>query len=100
MDIFKIKSNYKPAGDQPEAIKKLLYGLRNNYSHQTLLGVTGSGKTYTMAKIIEAVKELRQNGVDCFFTIDAGPNVKVLCLEKNSDQIKNAMQCIANVVFY
>ncbi len=50
---FKIKSNFKPAGDQPEAIKKLVAGAKKNEFNQVLLGVTGSGKTFTMAKIIE-----------------------------------------------
>lgn len=57
MANFKVTSNYQPTGDQPEAIKKLVAGLKNNYKHQTLLGVTGSGKTFTMAKIIEAVQK-------------------------------------------
>ena len=50
---FKIKSDFKPAGDQPEAIKKLVAGAKKNDFNQVLLGVTGSGKTFTMAKIIE-----------------------------------------------
>ncbi len=50
---FKIKSDFKPAGDQPEAIKKLVAGAKSNEFNQVLLGVTGSGKTFTMAKIIE-----------------------------------------------
>ena len=50
---FKIKSDFKPAGDQPEAIKKLVQGTKKNEFNQVLLGVTGSGKTFTMAKIIE-----------------------------------------------
>ena len=50
---FKIKSDFKPAGDQPEAIKKLVPGAKKNEFNQVLLGVTGSGKTFTMAKIIE-----------------------------------------------
>ena len=45
---FKIKSNFQPNGDQPEAIKKLLKNLKNNKQEQVLLGVTGSGKTFTM----------------------------------------------------
>ena len=49
-------SQYQPAGDQPEAIAQLVHGLQNNLRDQVLLGVTGSGKTYTMAKIIEAVQ--------------------------------------------
>ena len=50
---FKIRSKYKPAGDQPTAIKALVEGLKNNRRDQTLLGVTGSGKTFTIANVIE-----------------------------------------------
>ncbi len=53
---FKIVSEYKPTGDQPEAIRQLADGLNNGTSFQTLLGVTGSGKTFTMANVIEAVQ--------------------------------------------
>ncbi len=53
MKSFKIKSNYTPSGDQPSAIDSLVNGVSGNQRHQTLLGVTGSGKTFTMAKIIE-----------------------------------------------
>lgn len=52
MDKFQLQSNFKPAGDQPEAIKKLVSGLKKGNDYQTLLGVTGSGKTFTMANII------------------------------------------------
>ena len=51
---FKIKSDFKPAGDQPEAIKKLVKGANKEEFNQVLLGVTGSGNTFTMAKVIEA----------------------------------------------
>ena len=51
---FKIKSNFQPAGDQPEAIKKILKNLKGKQNEQVLLGVTGSGKTFTMAKVIES----------------------------------------------
>ncbi|WP_442864030.1 excinuclease ABC subunit UvrB [Bartonella sp. F02] len=50
---FQIKTSFEPAGDQPSAIKTLLEGIENNEHTQVLLGVTGSGKTYTMAKVIE-----------------------------------------------
>jgi excinuclease ABC subunit B len=50
---FKIKSDFQPSGDQPEAIKKILSNLNNKKHEQVLLGVTGSGKTFTMAKVIE-----------------------------------------------
>ncbi len=53
---FKVRSKYEPAGDQPKAINALVEGLEDGLSHQTLLGVTGSGKTFTMAKVIEAVQ--------------------------------------------
>ncbi|MFA6416900.1 MAG: excinuclease ABC subunit UvrB [Patescibacteria group bacterium] len=50
--LFKLKSDFLPAGDQPEAIKKLETGLASGFNYQTLLGVTGSGKTFTVANII------------------------------------------------
>lgn len=52
MSIFKLNAKYKPAGDQSKAIEKLVNGLKKNFQHQTLLGVTGSGKTFTMANVI------------------------------------------------
>ena len=55
MDQFKLVSKYKPTGDQPEAIEKLVDGINNGLKEQVLLGVTGSGKTFTMANIIEKV---------------------------------------------
>ena len=54
---FKLKSQFKPSGDQPEAIKRLLAGLDKKYRDQTLLGVTGSGKTFTMANIVNKVQK-------------------------------------------
>ena len=54
---FKLKSQFKPTGDQPQAIKKLVSGLKKKQDCQTLLGVTGSGKTFTMANIIEKVQK-------------------------------------------
>ncbi len=53
--IFELVSNFEPKGDQPKAIENLVKNLRKNVRYQTLLGVTGSGKTYTMAKVIERV---------------------------------------------
>ena len=50
--VFKLHSDFKPAGDQPEAIRKLEEGLEDGLAHQTLLGVTGSGKTFTVANVI------------------------------------------------
>ena len=56
MPKFKVVSEYQPSGDQPEAIAQLAAGLKAGLDEQTLLGVTGSGKTFTMAKVIEAVQ--------------------------------------------
>ncbi len=53
MDRFELVSKYKPTGDQPEAIEKLVQGVKDGCMEQTLLGVTGSGKTFTMANVIE-----------------------------------------------
>ena len=55
MDRFVLKSPYKPTGDQPQAIDKLVDGIMRGEKEQVLLGVTGSGKTFTMANIIERV---------------------------------------------
>ena len=53
---FKIEAEFEPAGDQPEAIRDLVAGLEDGLAHQTLLGVTGSGKTFSIGKVIEAVQ--------------------------------------------
>ena len=52
MDRFVLHSPYKPTGDQPQAIEKLVDGVKKGYMEQSLMGVTGSGKTFTMANII------------------------------------------------
>lgn len=57
MDHFELVSEYKPAGDQPKAIQKLAQGIKLGFEEQTLLGVTGSGKTFTMANIIQEVQK-------------------------------------------
>ena len=57
MERFELVSEYAPAGDQPEAIDALVAGIENGISEQTLLGVTGSGKTYTMAQVIQRVQK-------------------------------------------
>lgn len=57
MDKFELISSYKPTGDQPEAIEKLVDGIKKGYKEQTLLGVTGSGKTFTMANVIEKINK-------------------------------------------
>lgn len=53
VDHFKLHSKYKPTGDQPQAIEELVRGFREGNQFETLLGVTGSGKTFTMANVIE-----------------------------------------------
>ncbi len=55
--MFEIISEFKPTGDQPQAIAQLVAGLKNGEQHQTLLGVTGSGKTFTMANVIQEVQK-------------------------------------------
>jgi excinuclease ABC subunit B len=57
MPEFKVEAPFAPTGDQPEAITKLVDGLQNGYRKQTLLGVTGSGKTFTVARIVEQVQK-------------------------------------------
>ena len=56
MQRFKLVSDFQPTGDQPQAIEKLVEGLQRGYKHQTLLGATGTGKTYVMAQVIERVQ--------------------------------------------
>ena len=56
MQKFRLVSEYKPAGDQPQAVDKLVSGIQRGYRFQTLLGATGTGKTYTMANVIERVQ--------------------------------------------
>src|SRR6202167_5493283 len=53
---FELKADYSPAGDQPEAIARMVEGLKTGFSHQTLLGVTGSGKTFSIANVIQQVQ--------------------------------------------
>ena len=53
---FRLQSDYAPAGDQPEAIRQLVEGIEDGLKHQTLLGVTGSGKTYTIANVIQRIQ--------------------------------------------
>jgi excinuclease ABC subunit B len=54
--LFQLKADYQPAGDQPEAIRRLVAGIGEGLAAQTLLGVTGSGKTYTIANVIQQVQ--------------------------------------------
>src|SRR3989338_3319138 len=54
---FELTSTYKPTGDQPQAIEKLVRGIKREDKHQTLLGVTGSGKTFTVANVINRIQK-------------------------------------------
>ena len=65
MPKFEIVSEYQPAGDQPEAIEKLAQGIKLGFTEQTLLGVTGSGKTFTMANIIQKVQKPNYMFISC-----------------------------------
>ena len=55
--MFELVSNYKPSGDQPQAIDELVSGLNNNLKSQVLLGATGTGKTFTIANVINKVNK-------------------------------------------
>ena len=57
MSEFKLVSEYKPTGDQPRAIQELVDGFKEGNQFETLLGVTGSGKTFTMANVIQALNK-------------------------------------------
>jgi len=59
---FELISNFKPTGDQPQAIKQLKDGLLQNDKYQTLLGVTGSGKTFTIANVINEINKSAEFG--------------------------------------
>ena len=56
--MFKLVSKFEPAGDQPQAIEKLVNGINNGLKHQVLLGATGTGKTFTIANVIKDVDKL------------------------------------------
>lgn len=55
MSVFKLKSDYQPTGDQPQAIEKIVHNLKNNVKEQTLLGATGTGKTFTISNVIKEI---------------------------------------------
>ncbi|NMC12053.1 MAG: DEAD/DEAH box helicase family protein, partial [Chloroflexi bacterium] len=54
---FKLEAPYRPTGDQPEAIEQLVEGIKKGYRHQVLLGATGTGKTFTIASVIEKIQK-------------------------------------------
>jgi excinuclease ABC subunit B len=94
MAEFRLVSPFQPAGDQPEAIAKLVDGLRRGLKHQTLLGVTGSGKTFTMANVIAAVQRP---------TLVIAPNktlVAQLYLELSEFFPDNAVECFVSYYDY
>jgi len=53
---FVLKADYEPAGDQPQAIQKLVEGINDGFKHQTLLGVTGAGKTFSVSNVIQQIQ--------------------------------------------
>ena len=53
---FRLQSDYKPSGDQPQAIKILVNGIEKEHKHQVLLGITGSGKTFSMANVVQQLQ--------------------------------------------
>ena len=57
MPEFKVEAPFEPTGDQPDAIDQLVEGIQKGHKYQTLLGVTGSGKTFTVAKIVEQIQK-------------------------------------------
>ena len=63
---FQLVSSYKPTGDQPQAIAKLVEGIQRGDREQTLLGVTGSGKTFTMANVIAQVQTVSYTHLDVY----------------------------------
>ena len=69
--MFELVSKYNPSGDQPQAIEQLTNNLRNGVKYQTLLGATGTGKTFTIANVIEKINQYRtdENGA-LVFTAD------------------------------
>ncbi|MFA6430935.1 MAG: DEAD/DEAH box helicase family protein, partial [Candidatus Margulisiibacteriota bacterium] len=94
MPQFEIVSNFKPQGDQPKAIEKLVKGLEARNDYQTLLGVTGSGKTFTMANVIQEVQRP---------TLVISPNKTLaaqLCQEFRSFFPKNAVEYFVSYYDY
>ena len=79
---FRLVSEYKPAGDQPQAVDKLVSGIQRGYRFQTLLGATGTGKTYTMANVIERVHIFTYNTF----------KVRFICLVDG--QLNNFKHCV------
>ena len=85
MKEFKLNSQYKPLGDQPKAIDALVDGINNNVRNQTLLGVTGSGKTFTMENVIEKVLIMQSNILSVIMTTISR---KHMCQEQIHSLIK------------
>ena len=94
MDKFVLHSEYTPSGDQPQAIKKLVDGINEGLKSQTLLGVTGSGKTFAMANIIEKLQ--RPTLVLAHNKILAGQ----LCAELKSFFPENAVEFFVSYYDY
>jgi excinuclease ABC subunit B len=91
---FQIQSKYKPAGDQPKAIKDLVKGIENGFAKQTLLGVTGSGKTFTMANVIE------KTGLPTLVIAHNKTLAAQLCMEFRTFFPKNAVEYFVSYYDY
>ncbi len=84
MDKFILHSEYKPTGDQPQAIEALAEGFRKGNQFQTLLGVTGSGKTFTMANVIAALnKPSRRMRWNILYPTTNPPKISLICSKTN-----------------
>ena len=90
MPEFHVVSEYSPAGDQPQAIEKLAEGVAAGLDEQTLLGVTGSGKTYTMANVIERVQNARRS---CSHTTKRSPRSFAASSRSSSPTTPSSILC-------
>ena len=81
--MFNLVSKYKPSGDQPEAIKKLVDGINEGKKEQVLLGATGTGKTFTIANVI---KEVNKNNVSCYIQKGILEGIKKFIIELNNQK--------------
>ena len=91
---FELESKYSPSGDQPDAIKKLVEGFQDGLKEQVLLGVTGSGKTFTMANII---KEINCEKILIKPSVSSSSNGLFVLDNNNFDEIQNAFNIAKNI---
>ena len=92
--MFDLVSDYAPAGDQPQAIAKLTEGILSGAKHQVLLGVTGSGKTFTVANVIRNVNKSLSNSIDygeCAFAFPVQQQQALILLRRKDDRSRLAV---------